>query len=81
MCGVCADVVVWVGCRYHIVEEFNKGVYDYIIATDEGGGAAERDTDDESGGEAEGEEGELSGEMRYVRGHNQVYSYLDATAR
>ena len=23
--------------RYHVVQEFNKGVYDYIIATDEGG--------------------------------------------
>ena len=28
MCGVCM-------CRCHIVEEFNRGVYDYIIATDE----------------------------------------------
>jgi hypothetical protein len=24
--------------RYHVVQEFNKGVYDYIIATDETGG-------------------------------------------
>jgi len=22
-------------CRFHTVQEFNKGVYDYIIATDE----------------------------------------------
>ena len=33
--------------RYHIVEEFNKGVYEYIIATDEGSGSAEQDTDEE----------------------------------
>jgi ATP-dependent RNA helicase DDX56/DBP9 len=25
--------------RYHVVQEFNKGVYDYIIATDESGAA------------------------------------------
>ncbi|CAB4401542.1 uncharacterized protein OCT59_023324 [Rhizophagus irregularis] len=33
--------------RYHIVQEFNKGVYDYIIATDEGDFKSEQDTDDE----------------------------------
>ncbi|KAJ2416286.1 ATP-dependent DNA/RNA helicase [Coemansia sp. RSA 2530] len=39
--------------RYHIVEEFNRGVYDYIIATDEsdkmgeGDAKADVDTDDE----------------------------------
>ncbi|CAE6381754.1 unnamed protein product [Rhizoctonia solani] len=34
--------------RFHIVQEFNKGVYDYIIATDETGGKHEdQDTDDE----------------------------------
>ncbi|KAF9266094.1 DEAD-domain-containing protein [Marasmius fiardii PR-910] len=38
--------------RYHTVQEFNKGVYDYIIATDESGGAGvgggdERDEEDE----------------------------------
>ncbi|KAG6896527.1 hypothetical protein C0992_007661 [Termitomyces sp. T32_za158] len=32
--------------KYHTVQEFNKGVYDYIIATDESG-AVEQDTDDE----------------------------------
>ncbi|KAI0316010.1 DEAD-domain-containing protein [Amylostereum chailletii] len=31
--------------RYHVVQEFNKGVYDYIIATDEGG-KGEQDEDD-----------------------------------
>ncbi|KAF9054463.1 P-loop containing nucleoside triphosphate hydrolase protein [Panaeolus papilionaceus] len=38
--------------RYHVVQEFNKGVYDYIIATDEGN-AAEYDTDDEEEEEEE----------------------------
>lgn len=33
--------------RYHTVQEFNKGVYDYIIATDESGGKRELDTEDE----------------------------------
>ncbi|GLB41874.1 putative atp-dependent rna helicase dbp9 [Lyophyllum shimeji] len=32
--------------RYHTVQEFNKGVYDYIIATDESG-AIEKDSDEE----------------------------------
>ncbi|KAG6854245.1 hypothetical protein C0991_008938 [Blastosporella zonata] len=40
--------------RYHTVQEFNKGVYDYIIATDESG-AIEQDSDDEAD-EAEDEE-------------------------
>lgn len=34
--------------RLHIVQEFNKGVYDYIIATDEGSGSTEPDSDGES---------------------------------
>ena len=29
------------------MQEFNKGVYDYIIATDEGDFKSEQDTDDE----------------------------------
>ncbi|KAJ3175505.1 ATP-dependent DNA/RNA helicase [Geranomyces variabilis] len=35
--------------RYHIVQEFNRGVYDYVIATDEGGEFAkeQKDSDDE----------------------------------
>ncbi|KJA28170.1 hypothetical protein HYPSUDRAFT_197689 [Hypholoma sublateritium FD-334 SS-4] len=33
--------------RYHVVQEFNKGVYDYIIATDESGAQTEYDTDEE----------------------------------
>ena len=33
--------------RYHVVQEFNKGVYDYIIASDENSGKVEQDSDDE----------------------------------
>ncbi|CAG8491092.1 4074_t:CDS:10 [Ambispora gerdemannii] len=33
--------------RYHIVEEFNKGVYEYIIATDENNLKGEKDSDEE----------------------------------
>ncbi|KAG6890082.1 hypothetical protein C0995_012031 [Termitomyces sp. Mi166 len=39
--------------RYHTVQEFNKGVYDYIIATDESG-AIEQDTDEEDQTDDEG---------------------------
>ncbi|EAU90170.1 ATP-dependent RNA helicase dbp9 [Coprinopsis cinerea okayama7 len=42
--------------RYHTVQEFNKGVYDYIIATDEAGVQDEYDTEDEDEGDGEGEE-------------------------
>ncbi|CAG8469565.1 11767_t:CDS:10 [Funneliformis caledonium] len=41
--------------RYHIVQEFNKGVYDYIIATDEGDFKSEQDTEDELNGEELGD--------------------------
>lgn len=43
--------------RYHTVQEFNKGVYDYIIATDEGG-LAEKDDESEGEGEEEQEKEE-----------------------
>jgi ATP-dependent RNA helicase DDX56/DBP9 len=33
--------------RYHIVQEFNKGIYDYLIATDESELKGEQDSDDE----------------------------------
>ncbi|KAJ3520785.1 hypothetical protein NM688_g9113 [Phlebia brevispora] len=32
--------------RYHVVQEFNKGVYDYIIASDENAGKDEEDSDE-----------------------------------
>jgi ATP-dependent RNA helicase DDX56/DBP9 len=38
--------------RYHVVQEFNKGVYDYIIATDEGG--SEQDDEDSRDSGTEG---------------------------
>ncbi|KAI7903677.1 P-loop containing nucleoside triphosphate hydrolase protein [Cokeromyces recurvatus] len=33
--------------RYHIVEEFNRGIYDYLIATDEAELKGEQDSEDE----------------------------------
>lgn len=48
--------------RFHIVQEFNKGVYDYIIATDEVDlGQVERD-ENEDQDEEEEEEGEAENE-------------------
>ncbi|QRV74223.1 DEAD/DEAH box helicase [Ceratobasidium sp. AG-Ba] len=45
--------------RFHIVQEFNKGVYDYIIATDEVGGKHDdQDTGDEEPEEEEQEAAE-----------------------
>ena len=37
-------------------QEFNRGVYDYIVATDEGSGTLEADSDSDSDGESEGED-------------------------
>ena len=45
--------------RYHTVQEFNKGVYDYIIATDESSGKAEKDGKNEQEDE-EGRQDSLS---------------------
>ncbi|KAF7770611.1 hypothetical protein Agabi119p4_6585 [Agaricus bisporus var. burnettii] len=49
--------------RYHTVQEFNKGVYDYIIATDEGG-LAEKDDESEGEGEEEQEKEEFTSTQR-----------------
>ena len=54
--------LVWLGVclnlrRYHTVQEFNKGVYDYIIASDESASTAEHDAD----GGTEGSEPEECG--------------------
>jgi hypothetical protein len=49
--------------RYHTVQEFNKGVYDYIIATDESGAQGEQDSDDDAGVDAE--EGAELDECKY----------------
>lgn len=37
--------------RYHVVQEFNKGVYDYIIASDENSGKGEQDSEESDGAE------------------------------
>lgn len=49
--------------RFHVVQEFNRGVYDYIIASDESAGPVEADdapietaSDDEDDGAATDEE-------------------------
>lgn len=42
--------------RYHIVQEFNKGVYDYIIATDESGVEGHEEEEDEEKGGAQEEQ-------------------------
>lgn len=39
--------------RYHIVEEFNRGIYDYLIATDESELKGELDSEDEESDEEE----------------------------
>ena len=44
----CGNAVFIVADRYHTVQEFNKGVYDYIIATDESGAQGEQDSDDDT---------------------------------
>ncbi|CAG8679554.1 3626_t:CDS:2, partial [Acaulospora colombiana] len=43
---------------YHIVQEFNKGIYDYIVATDESDLKADRDTEDERSDDEESPSGE-----------------------
>lgn len=44
--------------RYHIVEEFNRGIYDYLIASDESELKGEQDSDVEDEGEDEANEEE-----------------------
>lgn len=53
--------VFWYTQSFHIVQEFNKGVYDYIIASDESAGQGEVDQElaaAESESEDEDEEDE-----------------------
>ncbi|EPT01196.1 hypothetical protein FOMPIDRAFT_1120696 [Fomitopsis schrenkii] len=60
--------------RYHVVQEFNKGVYDYIIASDESAGKSEQDSEDEEEeelaaegeGEGDGEKDEDEGQQNEV---------------
>jgi ATP-dependent RNA helicase DDX56/DBP9 len=66
--------------RYHIVQEFNKGVYDYIIATDEGGAADGADEDDKDEQEEAGaevtEEQEDAEETPQCQSTSQLSRYL-----
>ncbi|RHZ80637.1 hypothetical protein Glove_134g251 [Diversispora epigaea] len=48
--------------RYHIVQEFNKGIYDYIVATDEGDYNSNRDSEDEDEGKTDNAEEEEENE-------------------
>lgn len=43
--------------RYHIVEEFNRGIYDYLIATDESELKGELDSEDEEDDEEDTKKG------------------------
>ncbi|KIJ20692.1 hypothetical protein PAXINDRAFT_160225 [Paxillus involutus ATCC 200175] len=54
--------------RYHTVQEFNKGVYDYIIATDESGSKTEQDTDNEQEDEDEREQQTQEGDTTQESG-------------
>lgn len=45
--------------RYHIIQEFNKGVYDYIIASDEHTLQGERDSEDEESEQEEEQQEEV----------------------
>jgi hypothetical protein len=59
--------MVWIGIRYHTVQEFNKGVYDYIIATDESSTSREQDSEDEdSNGEEEAEDNDDDGKTTHM---------------
>ena len=53
-----------INSRVHIVQEFNKGVYDYIIATDEGSGATEDEDEEEAAEEEDEEAGEDDADER-----------------
>lgn len=46
-----------VNSRYHIVQEFNKGVYDYIIATDESQFGADASVEEEGKARGKNEDG------------------------
>ncbi|KIK63377.1 hypothetical protein GYMLUDRAFT_72075 [Collybiopsis luxurians FD-317 M1] len=51
-----------VNSRYHTVQEFNKGVYNYIIATDESGTKEDDDEEDDEDDDKEEEDGGEEGE-------------------
>lgn len=45
--------------RYHVVEEFNRGVYDVVVGTDEGAGPGDGEPEPDSGAEVEKEDEEI----------------------
>jgi len=57
--------------RYHTIQEFNKGVYDYIIATDESGGKDEEFDSASNGDKSESENGNNIGETGCKYKYNQ----------
>ncbi|KAJ7186685.1 DEAD-domain-containing protein [Mycena filopes] len=59
--------------RYHTVQEFNKGVYEYIIATDESGGG-ELDSEGEGEGEEEDVEEEEEAQEEFVSAQREAPS-------
>ena len=42
--------------RYHVVEEFNRGVYDVVVATDEAAGVVDEEAEEAEGDDVAGEE-------------------------
>lgn len=53
--------------RYHVVQEFNKGVYDYIIASDENAHGSEQDPNnsEDEANEHEDEDESEEGNCQY----------------
>ncbi|THH06556.1 hypothetical protein EW146_g9579, partial [Bondarzewia mesenterica] len=64
--------------RYHVVQEFNKGVYDYIIATDESGKGEQDDDDDIEVEVAEEEPEELLSTQREPASESQAENEAEA---
>lgn len=66
--------------RYHIVEEFNRGIYDYLIASDESQLRGEMDSEDEQDDDEEEEADKPHGKHKV--GHNiSVYSFKSKQAK
>lgn len=54
--------------RYHIVEEFNRGIYDYLIESDESQLRGEVDSEDEQDEEEEEEADKQHGKQDIYQG-------------
>lgn len=63
--------------RYHIVEEFNRGIYDYLIATDESELKGEQDSEDEADSSDDEEEKEEVDEENEEEEKGKKKSILD----